>query len=408
MNTDRLGKLLKAYRLADEDAVKDDGKERAQHEREIRALIGGGEAEADPWPDAVRAASKAPDMDVAWRLLVDTLTPAPFPATDGDTWIGPWPDREWLIPGWLPVGRLGMLSGRGGRGKSRLALQLAARMAAIPPERGPFVPAACRSGDAPAVFTASLALDATHAGPVAYCSWEDEREEAGRRIAKFGADGLAVPADLAGRLRYLDLRGEGPLWGPVGEARHLAALGELTPVGQRVRATCEALEARLLVVDSLAGAYGLDENVRALVRSFCASWDRWATNARCAVMLIAHPPKTPGGAGAGQVDRDYAGSTDWHGAARWRWTMDTADTGETMTDRNKQLAVQALALSLVKSSYGPSGNRLFLEPSDSKNGWLGVSSKHAAQAALPDGSAMGDTNETQETQGWKVGDPPLN
>ena len=29
----------------------------------------------------------------------------PFPATDGDTWIGPWPDREWLIPGWLPVGR---------------------------------------------------------------------------------------------------------------------------------------------------------------------------------------------------------------------------------------------------------------------------------------------------------------
>ena len=44
----------------------------------------------------------------------------PFPATDGDTWTGPWPDREWLIPGWLPVGRLGMLSGRGGRGKSRL------------------------------------------------------------------------------------------------------------------------------------------------------------------------------------------------------------------------------------------------------------------------------------------------
>ena len=197
-----------------------------------------------------------------------------------------------------------MLSGRGGRGKSRLALQLAARMAAMPAARGPFVPAALEPGNAAAVSDAHLALDATHTGPVVYASWEDEREEAGRRIAKFGADDLAVPADLAGRLRYLDLRGEGPLWGPGSEARHLAALGGLTTVGQRVRATCEALDARLVVVDSLAGAYGGDENVRALVRSFCADWDRWATDARCAVMLIAHPPKTPGGAGAGQVDRD--------------------------------------------------------------------------------------------------------
>ena len=37
----------------------------------------------------------------------------PYPPINGDTWIGPWPDREWLIEGWLPVGRVGMLSGRG-------------------------------------------------------------------------------------------------------------------------------------------------------------------------------------------------------------------------------------------------------------------------------------------------------
>ena len=335
--------------------------------------------------------------DTLRAAAVDAGAAEPYPATDGDTWIGPWPDREWLIEGWLPVGRLGMLSGRGGRGKSRLALQLAARMAASPAARGPFVPAAHGPGNAAAVSDAHLALDATHTGAVVYVSWEDEREEAGRRIANFGTDDLAVPADLAGRLRYLDLRGAGPLWGPAGEARHLAALGELTPVGQRVRATCEALDARLLVVDSLAGAYGSDENTRALVRLFCASWDRWATDTRCAVMLIAHPPKTPGGAGAGQVDRDYAGSTDWHGAARWRWTMDTADTGETTPGRNgnKPQPVKALALELVKSSYGPDGKRLFLEPSDSKNGWLGVSSLHAAQAALPAGIALEGDDEDE-------------
>ena len=163
-----------------------------------------------------------------------------------------------------------------------------------------------------------------------------------------------------------------------------------------MRATCEALDARLLVVDSLAGAYGGDENVRALVRAFCADWDKWTTDARCAVMLIAHPPKTPGVAGAGQVDRDYAGSTDWHGAARWRWTLDTADTGETTPGRNgskKRQPVEALALKLVKSSYGPDGYRLFLKSSASENGWLGVSSTHAAQAALPAGIALEDDGE---------------
>ena len=59
MNKDRLGKLLEAWRLADENAGADHGEERAKREGEIRALIGGGEAAPDPWPDAVRKASEA-------------------------------------------------------------------------------------------------------------------------------------------------------------------------------------------------------------------------------------------------------------------------------------------------------------------------------------------------------------
>ena len=51
MNTDRLGKLMEAYRLADENAGNDGGGERAKYEGEIRVLIGGGEAAPDPWPD---------------------------------------------------------------------------------------------------------------------------------------------------------------------------------------------------------------------------------------------------------------------------------------------------------------------------------------------------------------------
>ena len=306
-------------------------------------------------------------------------TAEPFPATAGDTWARPWPDREWLIPGWLPAGRLGMLSGRGGRGKSRLALQLAARVAAGRPADGVFVPPASSAPGASVAVDGLHKLDAAHAGPVVYASWEDERDEAGRRIAALERDGLATAADLAGRLRFIDLRGEGPLWGPDDGSRSVSAIAALTLTGRRVRATCEAMDARLLIVDSLAGAYGGDENVRALVRAFCADWDGWASGAGCAVMLISHPPKTPSGGGAGAVDRDYAGSTDWHAAARWRWTLEPADTGERAKVDGKSRAVPALALTLAKASYGPDGWRVFVTPSGSRIGWQAVTPAKAAE-----------------------------
>ena len=47
------------------------------------------------------------------------------------TWgeLGKAPPRDWLVTGWLPTGCVSILSGRGGVGKSRLALQLAAGVA---------------------------------------------------------------------------------------------------------------------------------------------------------------------------------------------------------------------------------------------------------------------------------------
>ena len=145
-------------------------------------------------------------------------------------------------------------------------------------------------------------------------------------------DTLIHVKDLAGRLRFVDLRGDGPLWAPEtgpGRSSHIATRSQLTTAGHQLRATVEAMDARLVIIDSLAGAYASDENIRALVRAFCADWDAWASRTRCAVMLIAHPPKTAGGTGA--VDRDYVGSTDWHNAARWRWTLDWEATRHTYT-----------------------------------------------------------------------------
>ena len=36
------------------------------------------------------------------RLKTPDWQPRPFPATDDDTWGGPWPTREWLIPRLAP------------------------------------------------------------------------------------------------------------------------------------------------------------------------------------------------------------------------------------------------------------------------------------------------------------------
>ena len=49
-----------------------------------------------------------------------------------------------------------------------------------------------------------------------------------------------------------------------------------------------------------------------------ASWDAWARDTGCTVLLIAHPPKT---------DAAYSGSTDWHAAARAVWTLSLYETG---------------------------------------------------------------------------------
>ena len=69
MNKNRLGKLLEAHREAVENEDADHGKERLKREGEIRELISGCDAAPDPWPDAVRSANKAPDMDAAWRFV---------------------------------------------------------------------------------------------------------------------------------------------------------------------------------------------------------------------------------------------------------------------------------------------------------------------------------------------------
>ena len=134
----------------------------------------------------------------AWGQIAQLLPPDPLPLTPLSE-IGEPPAREWLIKDWLPRGRIGMLTGAGGRGKSWLALQLAGRMTT---GTGEWLP---RWGaNAPSMRP----IDA--GGPVLYATWEDEPVEFVRRI---GTGQAAQCKDL----HIVDLAGSGPVWGlPVG------------------------------------------------------------------------------------------------------------------------------------------------------------------------------------------------
>ena len=263
MNTDRLGKLLAAYKLAVEVEGTDHGEERKKREVQIREhIIGGVEAAPDPWRDAVRKASEAQDMDAAWRFLVDAdraeRDRKVGPVTARTDWTAEPGPRQWLVEGWLPAGRVALLSGQGGAGKSRLALQLAL---ALVERRKNWLP------DGP---------DLVDSGPAVIATWEDEPDEVARRLR-----GMVETQDrleaLKDRLHVLDFAGKGAFWQPVeGGSRHTSSMGELTLAGKWTRAYCETHKARLLVVDPLAAAYACSENDRGLVRAFMTSWDGWA------------------------------------------------------------------------------------------------------------------------------------
>ena len=247
------------------------------------------------------------------------------------------PPRKWLVQDWLPAGRVTLLAGRGGAGKSRIILQLTAGIASGGGEGDAWI-------DAPQDIL-RLGKAVPSAGvPVAYATWEDEEAEFARRLSEISGDEApwVTPARLQ-NLHVVNLSRRGALWAPLA-GRHVATLAELTDTGRLLRERAAALEARLLILDPLAAAYAGDENARGLVRAFVADWDGWAQDTGCAVLLVAHPPKN----GA-----DFSGSTDWAAAVRCMWTMKEEKVGDPPKGKGQDTRQTAWQLALPKRNYGP-------------------------------------------------------
>ena len=230
---------------------------------------------------------------------MDWTKPIPI-LPERSEWSTPPSHRKWLIDGWLSRGRIALLSGRGAVGKSKLGIQL------------------CH-----AIAAESAGQDCTRrwfdGGPeinigeehVAFATWEDDWDEIMRRMLDHpayahGDATAALNADLADRLHVFDLAGQGPLWEQCDRGH-----GRSTETGNALRLRCEAVGARLLVIDPLAAAYADSEIGRGAVRAFIGSWDAWGRDADCTVLIVGHPPK--GNAGD---DARYSGSTDWRNGVR--------------------------------------------------------------------------------------------
>ena len=264
-------------------------------------LIGTGRAAAARVNSSLLAGQEPfeADLDAVRYALEQTRSAKPLELVDGIParyWQG------WLVENWLPRNCVAMLTGDGGVGKSRLALQLAWSLSGEGRWLG-------EAGQMPG-NGADYGIGFEPLGPstILYATWEDSPEQIRGRLYWLEQAGKVGDGN---NFKIADMRARGHLWA---SSQHNAVPG-LTPAGEALRQAAEQHNARLLVVDTLGVANGASEIDRAQVGAFFADWAAWADANDCAVLLIAHPPKTAGVA--------YSGSTGILGGVRAMWTIES-------------------------------------------------------------------------------------
>ena len=280
------------------------------------------------------------DFDAVQLALEAGRNAQPLELTDGipaHYWQG------WLVENWLPRSCVAMLTGDGGVGKSRLALQLAWALSGGGQWLG-------ETGQIPAPGADyGAGFEPVGASAIVYATWEDSPEQIRGRLywlEQAGKDGNGPNFKIA------DMRAKGHLWA----ASERYAVPGLTPAGKALRLACERYEARLLVIDTLGVANGASEIDRAQVGAFFADWAAWADERDCTVLLIAHPPKT--------VGVTYSGSTGILGGVRAMWNIESVKSGcrgGCDSPRNcKCEPAYAYRLVNAKQNYGESTGSVWL------------------------------------------------
>lgn len=213
-------------------------------------------------------------------------------------------ETQWLLRNWLPCGRLTALFGESGIGKSTLALRLAASLTAT------------------SVHNTREFLGIVHGvpQPVVFVSWHDELSEhysrAFRKDTTIASDAFNLEASP---LHMFKPYAASPLF----------LDGNITAVGEHILAYSTELNARLLVLDSAAAAFG----GRSKFFPACCELEGWAEANDCTVMILD------------------SSDDDWT-CEQFRviWRLSKSDGGT--------------KLECVKTSYGPPQKPLTLKGDD--------------------------------------------
>ncbi len=195
----------------------------------------------------------------------------------------PRPPREWLVDQYIPAGRVTLLAGDGGTGKTLLSQQLAVCMAAGKSWMGA----------------------AVRPGRVAMLACEDEEPELARRLHDIcGGLGIAHD-DFEDRLAIICR---------VGKENRLVKFeqGEGSPSGfwHHLCRWLDTYRPQLLIIDHAAQVFTGNENARTDVTWFCNRLEHLCQAYQLSILLLCHTSKA--------IGSQYSGSTGWSNSVRSR------------------------------------------------------------------------------------------
>ena len=200
------------------------------------------------------------------------------------------PAREWIVPGWLPVGAVTLCYGDGGTGKTLMAQQLMT---------------SCATGGH------WIGLDVLRCRSVALFCEDDEHELHRRQTAI--CDGYGLRLDDLADMGWASGTGQDNL---LVTFDHDGKVQPTKRFDDLMRAARDHA-ARLIVVDTAADTFGGNENDRQQVRQYVGHiLGKLALELGAAVLVNAHPSRT--GLTSGDLD---GGSTGWSNSARSRWSL---------------------------------------------------------------------------------------
>ena len=266
-------------------------------------------------PERDVAADATVDISGLMGQVEERARPEQLDILVGADWAGiEVPEREWLVPDWMPMRQTTALYAQGGTGKTLVAQQLLTAVAT----GGEWLDMAVRRGPCVGVFC------------------EDDADELHRRQTDINAAMGVAWGDLSD-LHILPRVGHDNLLMDFDQGGH----GTLTKFWHSLYGELEQINPTLVVIDTAADTFGGNENIRPQVRQYVQqALTQIATRLDCAVVLCAHPSASGVASGEGT-----GGSTAWENSVRSRLYMQRDEGGQKITMTRK------------KSNYSASGNQ---------------------------------------------------